>query len=73
MTETIGFIGLGVLGSAVAENLVKAGLGVIAHDIYADKLTAFERQGGQAAASPNDVADRFERGGPVPGDGQGAA
>ncbi len=58
MTETIGFIGLGVLGSAVAENLVKAGLGVIAHDISADKLTAFERQGGQAAASPNDVADR---------------
>ncbi len=33
MSETIGFIGLGVLGSAMAGNLVKGGFTVIGHDI----------------------------------------
>ncbi len=60
MTETIGFIGLGVLGSAVAENLIKAGFAVIAHDVVADKLVDFERRGGQAGASPREIADKSD-------------
>jgi len=33
MTDTVGFLGLGVLGSAIAENLVSGGLKVIGFDI----------------------------------------
>ena len=57
MTETMGFIGLGVLGSAMAGNLIKAGFTVIGHDIVPKKQEAFEREGGQSGASPRDVAD----------------
>ena len=37
MNETIGFIGLGVLGSAMAGNLIKTGFTVIGHDIVPEK------------------------------------
>jgi 2-hydroxy-3-oxopropionate reductase len=60
MNETIGFIGLGVLGSAMAGNLVNAGFTVIGHDIVLEKLDAFERDGGRRGASPRDVADRSD-------------
>jgi len=38
MTETIGFIGLGVLGSAMAGNLVKDGFAVVGFDAKARTL-----------------------------------
>ena len=50
MDETIGFIGLGVLGSAMAKNLVKGGFTVIGFDNLAEKLTALEGDGGQSGA-----------------------
>jgi len=40
MTETIGFIGLGVLGSAMAGNLIKGGFTIIGNDIAAEKMAA---------------------------------
>lgn len=60
MSETIGFIGLGVLGSAVAGNLVEAGFTVIGHDTTSEKMKDLERVGGQSGASPRDVADRSD-------------
>lgn len=60
MTETIGFIGLGVLGSAVAGNLVKAGFTVVGFDTVAGKMEDLERDGGQSGTSPRDVADKSE-------------
>ena len=60
MTETIGFIGLGVLGSAVAGNLVKAGFTVVGFDTVAEKMEDLERDGGQSGTSPRDVADKSE-------------
>ncbi|MDA1090791.1 MAG: NAD(P)-dependent oxidoreductase [Proteobacteria bacterium] len=60
MTETIGFIGLGVLGSAMAGNLVKCGFAVIGHDSAPEKMAALEGEGGQSAVSPKDVADRSD-------------
>ena len=60
MTETIGFIGLGVLGSAMAGNLVKDGFTVVGFDTVAEKMTALEGEGGQSGASPRDVADKSD-------------
>ncbi|HSS65335.1 MAG TPA: NAD(P)-binding domain-containing protein, partial [Gammaproteobacteria bacterium] len=42
MHEKVGFIGLGVLGSAMAGNLVESGFRVIGHDIDPEKETALE-------------------------------
>ena len=60
MTDTIGFIGLGVLGSAMARNLVKSGFPVIGCDIDPEKMAALEDDGGQSATSPKDVAERAD-------------
>jgi len=60
MNETMGFIGLGVLGSAMAGNLIKTGFTVIGHDIVPEKQKAFEREGGQSGLSPRDVADKSD-------------
>ena len=37
MTETVGFVGLGNMGSALASNLVQAGFAVVAHDLLGPK------------------------------------
>jgi 3-hydroxyisobutyrate dehydrogenase-like beta-hydroxyacid dehydrogenase len=60
MTETVGFIGLGVLGSAIAGNLVSGGFTVIGLDTDAAKIRALGDAGGLAGASPRDVADRSD-------------
>jgi 2-hydroxy-3-oxopropionate reductase len=56
MTTTIGFIGLGVMGAPMAENLVKAGFDVIGHTRRpggADRLIA---AGGRGSTSLAEVA-----------------
>jgi len=60
MSDTIGFIGLGVLGSAMAGNLAQGGFTVIGYDIDAEKMAALEVDGGQSAASPKDIADKSD-------------
>jgi len=54
MNKTIGIIGLGIMGGAIAANLVKAGFRVIGHDIDADR----KREAGAAGAElrPDAVA-----------------
>lgn len=52
----IGFLGLGVMGLPMAENLIKkSGCAVCGYDVVADRLQAFADSGGQAMASPEDV------------------
>ena len=58
--RTIGFIGLGVLGSAMAGTLVNSGFTVIGYDTVAEKRAALEEGGGQSGTSPKDVADRSD-------------
>lgn len=56
MTETIGFIGLGIMGKPMAHNLLKAGYSLIIlnrHPEVTDELVA---QGARAAEKPQDVA-----------------
>lgn len=60
MTGTIGFIGLGNIGTPMAENLVKAGLPVIAFDVSAEALARAAGAGMTAAPSARAVADAAE-------------
>lgn len=54
---TIGFIGLGNMGLAMARRLAEAGHDVVAFDTRGEALAQL---GAPAAASPRDVADRAE-------------
>ncbi|HWM41906.1 MAG TPA: NAD(P)-dependent oxidoreductase [Burkholderiales bacterium] len=51
MAETVGVIGLGIMGSAMSANLVKAGFEVRGYDIVAARRAALKRAGGKPASS----------------------
>lgn len=56
--STVGFIGLGVMGAPMAQNLVRAGHQVIGYNRSAEKAARFAERGGMAARSIRDaVAD----------------
>jgi len=57
---TIGIVGLGLLGSAVAARLRGGGHDVVGHDVVAEKVRALEALGGQAAPSAEAVARAAE-------------
>lgn len=52
----VGVIGLGIMGSAMAANLVKAGFDVFGYDPVAQARTRLKKAGGQACASAAEVA-----------------
>lgn len=56
MSDRIGVIGLGVMGSAMAANLIAQGHDVLGFDTDAEKLAAFVGRGGTAAVSAGEVA-----------------
>jgi L-threonate 2-dehydrogenase len=58
--ERIGFIGLGVLGSAIVPHLLERGFVVIGCDIDPRKLDALTPLGLEPAASPKDAAERAD-------------
>ncbi|OLE80340.1 MAG: hypothetical protein AUF76_15010 [Acidobacteria bacterium 13_1_20CM_2_65_9] len=59
MTRTpVGMIGLGIMGSAMSANLIKAGNDVIGYDILAKRRQAHRRAGGHIARSCSDVGSR---------------
>ena len=60
MAETIGFIGLGIMGKPMARNLAKAGFRLVVHNRSRDDVDALVAEGDafQAAASPREVAER---------------
>ena len=53
----IGFVGLGIMGSAMAANLIKAGFKVTIWNRSPDKCAALLELGATSAASPRAVAD----------------
>jgi 3-hydroxyisobutyrate dehydrogenase-like beta-hydroxyacid dehydrogenase len=59
--EPIGLVGLGLVGSALAERLLAAGCPVVGYDIVPEKCAHLERLGGRAATSPADVAAQTPR------------
>ena len=60
MMQQVGFIGLGVLGSAMAANLLKDGFSVIGYDINSEALAELQTDGIVAGTSPKDVAAQAE-------------
>jgi L-threonate 2-dehydrogenase len=52
----IGFIGLGVMGSAMSSHLLSAGRQVIGYDVAAAALAGHQARGGTVAGSPAEVA-----------------
>lgn len=61
MSETVGLIGIGLVGTALAERLLAAGHGVLGFDIEPGRCAALASLGGTVAVSANDVADRSPR------------
>ena len=54
--DTIGFIGLGMMGKPMARNLVKAGFSLVVHNRSHAAVEELMREGARAAASPQEVA-----------------
>jgi len=50
--DTIGFIGLGVMGIGMSKNLIDAGLAVCGYDVNASAMEKLVGVGGSTAASP---------------------
>ena len=58
MASTVGVIGLGIMGGAMASNLLKADFKLIGYDLAPAARRALKRAGGVAARSGADVARR---------------
>src|SRR5438046_2315463 len=56
MAETIGFIGLGVMGKPMARHLLKAGYPLVVHNRSRGAVDELVGVGAKAAGSPADVA-----------------
>jgi len=56
--EQIGVIGLGIMGSAMAVNLVAAGFSVVGYDILERRRAVLSRSRGRVARSARDLAGR---------------
>lgn len=61
MPEEIGLIGLGLMGSALAQRLIVSGFAVAGFDLDPGKRAALEKAGGRAAMSVGEIAGRCER------------
>jgi 3-hydroxyisobutyrate dehydrogenase-like beta-hydroxyacid dehydrogenase len=56
VARKIGLVGLGLLGSALAERFLRARFAVSGHDLSPERRAALEQVGGRAAGSATDVA-----------------
>jgi len=56
MSDTIGFIGLGIMGKPMARNLLKAGYPLIVHSRSRPPVDELAREGAKAATNPREVA-----------------
>jgi 3-hydroxyisobutyrate dehydrogenase-like beta-hydroxyacid dehydrogenase len=56
MDETVGVIGLGIMGGAISANLLRAGFSVAGVDVDQTRVAALAALGGSAAVSPETLA-----------------
>ena len=56
MSESIGFIGLGIMGRGMVDNLMAAGFDLTIWNRTAGRMTPFIERGAKAASSPSEVA-----------------
>ena len=57
MSEKVGFIGLGIMGRGMVDNLMKTGFDVTVWNRTASRMEAFVAKGATAADSPKQVAE----------------
>jgi 3-hydroxyisobutyrate dehydrogenase len=60
MSETVGFIGLGIMGQGMAANLLKAGFELFVWNRTAQKMDTLVAAGARAADSPADLAAKSD-------------
>ncbi|MFH1489878.1 MAG: NAD(P)-dependent oxidoreductase, partial [Pseudomonadota bacterium] len=60
MIRKVGMIGLGIMGSAMSGNLMKAGFTVIGYDIMPERVEAFVNRKGSAACSCREVGEKAD-------------
>jgi len=60
MSETVGFIGLGIMGRGMACNLLNAGFDLCVWNRTASRMEALAEAGARTAASPADLARQCE-------------
>jgi 2-hydroxy-3-oxopropionate reductase len=60
MAQTVGFIGLGIMGRPMAKNLLKAGYPLVVHSRSHGPVKELVGAGAKEAASPKDVAAQVE-------------
>jgi 2-hydroxy-3-oxopropionate reductase len=58
MADTVGFIGLGIMGKPMAENLIEGGYDLVAYNRTREK--AEELDGAKVAETPKEVAERSD-------------
>src|SRR5260221_14305433 len=56
MPDTIGFIGLGIMGRPMAHNLLKAGFPLVVHNRHQEVTDEFLAAGARADARPGEIA-----------------
>ena len=56
MSNTVGFIGLGLMGKPMARNLLKKGFSVIVHSRSRGPVDELEKEGASTAGSPAEIA-----------------
>ncbi|EPS70048.1 hypothetical protein M569_04714 [Genlisea aurea] len=55
--QRVGFIGLGNMGSRMANNLIKSGYTIVVYDVNDDAMKRFSEKGVLTMASPREVAE----------------
>ncbi|MCI3951980.1 MAG: 3-hydroxyisobutyrate dehydrogenase [Burkholderiales bacterium] len=60
MERRVGLVGVGIMGSAIAANLIKAGYHVVGFDVESARMQALAESGGVAASSPREVAQQAD-------------
>jgi len=60
MSEKVGFIGLGIMGRGMVDNLMQANFDVTVWNRTASRMDAFVAKGAAAADSPKQVAERCD-------------
>jgi 3-hydroxyisobutyrate dehydrogenase len=58
MEKIVGIVGIGIMGGAMARNLMKDGFRVVGYDLSDAAMDAFAKAGGERAGSPREVAER---------------
>ncbi|MCZ6865754.1 MAG: NAD(P)-dependent oxidoreductase [Chloroflexi bacterium] len=56
--DTVGFIGLGIMGQPMSLNLIKAGFPLVAYNRTRSKAEALAKEGARVASSPREVAQQ---------------